>query len=142
MSKYQKMLNRTELASQLAAATAPDERRRWLVLLHIAEGIPIAKIVAQTGYRPRSIRQIVQRYLESGAESVVDRRTLAPGATPLLSIEELRELHQALQHPPLNGGAWTGPKVAAWMAAKIGRPVHRQRGWEYLRQWLRYQARE
>ena len=131
MSKYQKMLNRAELAGQLAAAT---------VLLHVADGIPIAEIVVLTGYRPRSIRQIVQRYLETGAESVVDRRTLAQGATPLLSAEERRELHQALQHPPPNGGAWTGPKVAAWMAAKTGRPVHRQRGWEYLRQWQRHQA--
>src|SRR5262249_49606298 len=32
-----------------------------------------------------------------------------------------------------DGGAWTGGKVAQWMAAKTGRPVHRQRGCEYLR---------
>lgn len=28
---------------------------------------------------------------------------------------------------------WTSRKVAAWIAARTGRPVSVQRGWEYLR---------
>lgn len=134
MSKYQTMLNREELEAHLAATTAPDERRRLQVLLYLADGTPLAEIVAMTGYRPRSIRQIAQRYREIGAASLVDRRTLAPGAAPLLSAAEQAELRQALQQAPPAGGQWTGPKVAQWIAAKTGKSVHRQRGWEYLRQ--------
>jgi transposase len=133
MSNYQTRLNRAELEAYLAAATAPDERRRLQVLLHLAAGTPLAEIVAMTGYRPRSIRQIAQRYVELGAASLVDRRAFAPGVAPLLSAAEQLELRQALQQPPPDGGAWTGPKVARWIAAKTGKSVHRQRGWEYLR---------
>lgn len=133
MSKYRTTLNREELEAHLATATAPDERRRWQVLLHLAAGMPLAEIVALTGYRPRSIRQIVQRYFKFGADSLVDHRAFARGAVPLLSTEEQLELRQAIQHMPPDGGEWTGPKVARWMAARTGKPVHRQRGWEYLR---------
>ena len=79
MSKYQLQLKCEELEAHLAAATAPDQRRR------------------------------------------------------VLSAEEQIELRNALQGAPPDGGAWTGGKVAQWMAAKTGRPVHRQRGCEYLR---------
>lgn len=133
MSKYQTMLNRAELEAHLAAATAPDERRRLQLLLYLAAGTPLAEIVALTGYRPRSIRQIAQRYVELGADALVDRRTLARGAAPLLSAAEQEELRQLLQQEPPDGGAWTGPKVAQWIAAKTGKAVQRQRGWEYLR---------
>lgn len=137
MSKYQTMLNRAEVEAYLAAATAPDERRRWQVLLYLAAGTPLAEIVALTGYRPRSIRQIAQRYVALGADALVDRRALAPGAAPLLSVAEQEELAQLLQHAPPAGGAWTGPKVAQWIAAKTGKAVQRQRGWEYLRRLQR-----
>ncbi len=29
---------------------------------------------------------------------------------------------------------WSGPKVAAWIAAKTGHEIHPQRGWDYLKQ--------
>ena len=43
------------------------------------------------------------------------------------------EQRAALTAPPGDGGLWTGPKVAAWMAARLGRKVWPQRGWDYLR---------
>jgi hypothetical protein len=133
MSKYQTSLNCEELEAHLAAATAPDERCRVQVLLYLAAGVPLTDIVAMTGYRPRSIRQIAQRYIDIGADSLVDQRAFAQGAASLLSAEEQIELRNALLGVPPDGGAWTGFKVAQWMAAKTGRPVHRQRGCEYLR---------
>ncbi len=141
-SKYQTRLNREELEAHLAAATARDERRRLQVLLYLAAGVPLTDIVALTSYRPRSIRQIAHRYIKSGADALVDRRAFAHGAAPILSSEEQIELRSALQGAPPDGGAWTGPKVARWMAAKIGRPVHRQRGCEYLRRLTTSTGRE
>ena len=142
MSKYQTRLNRTELDAHLAAATTPDERRRVQVLLYLAAGVPLSEIVRMTGYRPRSIRQIAQRYIETGADSLVDRRAFARGAAPLLSAEEQIELRNVLQRVPPDGGAWTGSKVARWMVDKTGKPVHRQRGLEYLRRLTASTGRE
>ena len=136
-SKYQLRLNREELEAHLAAATALDERRRVQVLLYLAGGVPLADIVALTGYRPRSIRQIAHRYIKMGADSLVDQRAFAQGAAPILSADEQIELRNALQGVAPDGGAWTGAKVARWMAAKTGKPVHRQRGCEYLRRLTR-----
>ncbi len=109
------------------------EGRRRLVIDLLATGTPLAEIVAATGYRPRTIRQIAQRYRESGPAALEDRRVHSRGALSLISAALQDELRQTLQAPPPGGGRWTGPKVAQWIAANVGKPVHRQRGWEYLR---------
>jgi Winged helix-turn helix len=52
---------------------------------------------------------------------------------PILSEEDEAALRAALAAPPADGGLWSGPKVAAWMSARLGRKVWPQRGWDYLR---------
>ena len=126
-------LSAEEIGTHSVSAPTTVERRRWQVIALLAEQTPIAEIVAATGYRPRTIRQIAQRYREAGPAGLADGRRHGAGAAPLLSDAQQRELRQALQSPPPDGGAWTGPKVAKWIAARTGRRVHRQRGWEYLR---------
>ncbi len=62
-----------------------------------------------------------------------DRRARNAGAQPLLDEAGEAALKAALAEPPHDGGLWTGPKVAAWMGARLGRKVWPQRGWDYLR---------
>jgi transposase len=126
-------LSPAEVAARCKTAPTPGERRRWQVIGLLAEQASLAEIEAATGCRPRTIRQIAQRYRDLGPDGLVDGRQRSPGAAPILAAEQQRELHEALQGPALDGGRWTGPKVAQWIATRIGRPVHRQRGWEYLR---------
>jgi transposase len=109
------------------------ERRRWQVIRMLADGAPLAEIEAATHYRPRTIREIAQRYRECGSAGLADRRQRSMGAAPILSQGQQHELRLALQKRAPDGGVWTGPKVARWIAARIGKRVHRQRGWEYLR---------
>jgi transposase len=126
-------LSPAEVAARCEAAASPGERRHWQVLGMLAKQASLDEIEAATGCRPRTIRQIAQRYRELGPAGLVDGRQHSPGAAPMLAAEQLRELREALQGPAPDGGRWTGLKVAQWIAARIGRPVHRQRGWEYLR---------
>ena len=132
-SKYQTLLNADELKGIVCRGQEPDEQRRWQVLYALATGLSLAEVAAATGYRPRTIRQLVRRYLDVGAAALVDRRAFGQGAMPILSDEAQLELRQALQGAAPDGGKWTGTKVARWMAEKTGKDVHRQRGWEYLR---------
>jgi len=125
--------SQAEIAARSASASTDSERRRWQVLGLLAAGVQPDAIAAATGCRPRTIRQIAQRFREAGPEALVDGRQHSAGATPLLTPEQQDELRQALQQPPPTGGVWTGPKVAQWIAARIGKTVYRQRGWEYLR---------
>lgn len=50
----------------------------------------------------------------------------------LLSSAQLDELRHALAGPPPVGERWTSQTVATWMAERLGRPVPKQRGWDYL----------
>jgi hypothetical protein len=126
-------LSRAEIAARGQSASTPAVCRRWQVIGLLADRVPLAEIEAATGCRPRTIRQIAQRYREVGPAGLVDGRQRSPGAAPILTAEQQGELRLALQHPAPDGGAWNGPKVAQWIAARLGKPVHRQRGWEYLR---------
>lgn len=126
-------LSRPDIALRSTSASRAIERRRWQVIGLLADGLPLAEIVAATGCRPRTIRQIAQRYRERGPAGLADGRQRSVGAAPILPEEQQRDLRQALQNPAPDGGAWTGPKVARWIATRTGKRVHRQRGWEYLR---------
>ncbi|KAB8332310.1 helix-turn-helix domain-containing protein [Scytonema tolypothrichoides VB-61278] len=126
-------LRRAEIAAHQPAAPSAVERRRWQVISLLADGVPVAEIVALTGYRRRTIRDIARRYRATGGAGLVDKRTQSPGAPPLLTPALRHELWLALQRSPPSGERWTGPKVATWIAARTGKDVHRQRGWEYFR---------
>lgn len=117
-----------------ACATNATEQRRWQVLVLIASGRSRQETSAATGYRLRTIRQIMQRYRTLGVAGLSDGRQHHSTPT-LLSAAQQQALHGALQQPPPGGGSWTGPKVAQWMASALGKPVHRQRGWEYLQRF-------
>ena len=84
------------------------------------------------GYTARWVRTIVQRWNQAGESGIGDRRLQLPGAPCLLTREHQQELDHALDQPPADGGLWSGPKVAAWMAERLGRPVDPRRGWDYL----------
>ena len=48
----------------------------------------------------------------------------------MLTAAVLAALAERLKAPPEDGGRWTGPKVALWMARQLGvERVHPQRGW-------------
>src|SRR5579859_220120 len=108
----------------------PQRHREVIRLLDLHT--PMREIAAITGYSLRAIQYIAKRYRETGLAALDDRRTHGQGTAPLLTCSLQRELVQVLKHPPPSGGAWTGPKVAQWMSVRTGKPIARQRGWEYL----------
>ena len=70
--------------------------------------------------------------IAKGPGGLGDRRNQNAGAKSLLDEEDKAALNAALTEPPADGGLWTGPKVAAWMTARLGRKIWPQRGWDYL----------
>ena len=52
---------------------------------------------------------------------------------PILTQEALAALKERVKSSPDDGGQWTGPKIARWLAMFHGRKsVHDQRGWDAL----------
>jgi transposase len=122
-----------ELERHYRRAKDPVARSHWHIIWLLAQGLASAQVAVVTGYTVNWIRTLARRYNQLGPAGLEDRRHRNPGATGLLSAAQRAALAAALAQPPPDGGVWTGPKAAAWMAAKLGRRVHPQRGWETLR---------
>src|ERR687897_307703 len=81
-----------------------------------------------------SVPKLAARYNASGPEALGDRRRRNGKAASLLTPDLLAALAERVRTPPEDGGLWSGPKVALWMARRLGlAKVHAQRGWEALR---------
>jgi transposase len=122
-----------DVAAHAQTASDPVLRRHWQLVLLVAQGQRIPAAAAVIGYTASWARTLLHRYNADGPAGLVDRRHTNPGQPPLLTPGLRRALTQALAGPAPDGGAWTSATVAAWLAARLGRPVAPQRGWEALR---------
>jgi transposase len=120
------------LEQRYRSAKDPIVRSHWQMVWLLAQGRPSERVAAVPGYTANWVRTIAQRYNQHGPAALGDRRHRNPGAAGLVLPAQHEELARALGQPPPDGGRWTGPKVSAWTAAILGRPVHPQRGWEML----------
>ena len=127
----------TRLERLYRKATDPVLRTHLLMVWRMSLGEPLGEVAEMVGYSEKWTREIKRRYESEGVEWLGDRRHANPGAKEraLLDEEGQAELRAALVGgPPPDGGMWSGPKVARWIAQRTGlEKVHVQRGWEYLR---------
>jgi transposase len=129
-----------ELEHRYRKAKDPVERSHHQIVWLLSEGRSTREVCEVTGYSPGWVRKIARRYNERGVEGLGDRRHSNPGAKERALLDEAGEaqLLEALQGPPPDGGMWSGPKVALWIAQRNAlEQVHVQRGFEYLRK-VRY----
>jgi transposase len=131
--KLTRHLSLSELQARHEGTADRVMEARWRALLWLAWGATGVRAAGVSGYSAKWVGQLVRRYNAGGPEAVADKRHQNPGAAPLLTAEQCARLTTALEGPAPDGGLWSGPKVAAWMSEQLGRPVHPQRGWEYLR---------
>ena len=126
-------LSPAELGRRYRAARDPIERSHLQIVWLSSQGRDEREVAAVTGHSRRWIGAIVRRYDEAGPDGLGDRRATNAGARPLLDADGETTLKAMLAEPPADGGLWTGPKVASWMGARLGRKIWAQRGWDYLR---------
>ena len=132
-------LSAAEVGRRYRAARDRVERGHLQVVWLLVQGRSRGEVARIMGLSGLWVAEIVRRYNEAGPDGLGDRRRGNAGAKPLLGAEDEAALRVALAEPPADGGPWTGPKVAAWMAARLGREVWPQRGWDYLKK-LGYSA--
>jgi hypothetical protein len=90
--------------------------------------LEVAEVLA---FAPRWVTRLAARYNALGPEALGGRRRHNGRAASLLAEEVPSALAERVEAPPEDGGLWSGPKVAAWMAARLGlAKVRPQRGWE------------
>lgn len=126
-------LSLEELERSYRDAKGGIERSHYQIIWFLAQGRSPAEVSTLTRYSRDRIYKLLRRYNEQGPRALGDQRRHNPGQAPLLDAVQQAQLWQALQTPPGDGDLWDGPKVARWMSEVLGRPIHPQRGWEYLK---------
>jgi transposase len=123
-----------ELVRRFRGAKHVVERSHYQAIWLLAKGHSTAEVAEVVALTPRWVNKLARRYEVEGADALGDRRRRNAGARPLLSAADLEALRERLKTPPDDGGIWTGPKVARWIAARRGLVhVHAPRGWEALK---------
>jgi len=74
-----------ELSAASSAARSENERRRWQVLILVAQGCPTSEVQTATGYSACWIGRLVRRYNRAGPDAMKDgRRSPRPPAQSAL----------------------------------------------------------
>ena len=122
-----------ELEARYRASHDATEARHLQAIWLLAQGRTVLEVAEVLALVPRWVTQLAARDNASGPEALGDQRRHNGRPASLLTPELLAALAERLKRPPEDGGLWSGPKVAAWMARHLGlAQVHPQRGWEAL----------
>src|ERR671910_1238619 len=123
-----------ELEARCRAARDVTEARHFQAIWLLAQGRTVLEVSEVLAFVPRWVTQLAARYNAFGPAALGDRRRRNGRAASLLTEDVLAALAERVRTPPEDGGLWSGPKVALWMAAHLGlASVHAQRGWEALK---------
>ena len=82
---------------------------------------------------PAWLASTIALYNTQGPDGLADRRPGRSHRPFLLNAIQREALDLRLQSPPDDDGKWTSQKVADWIEATLGQPVHVTTGWNYLR---------
>ena len=134
MARVAGHLSVEDLEAGFRSAHDPTAVRHFQVIWLLARGHTIADVAAVTSFGRRWIEQLLARYNAKGPEALGDLRRRNGGVSSVLRPALLERLRARLTQPPPDGGLWSSPKVAAWMASELGlAEVLPQRGWEALK---------
>lgn len=116
------------------AARDATEARHIQAIWLLAQGRAVLDVAGVLAFAPRWVEGLTARYNAHGPDALGDQRRRNGRAASVLTPALLAALAEQLRAPPEDGGRWTGPKVALWMARHLGvERVHPQRGWEALK---------
>src|SRR5215218_8387551 len=123
-----------ELEARYRAARDATEARHHQAIWLLAQGRTFVEVAEVLAFVPRWVEELAARYNAFGPKALGDQRRRNGRTATLLTEDVLSALSERVRMPPEDGGVWSGPKVAAWMARRLGlAKVHPQRGWEALR---------
>src|SRR3954449_3747451 len=122
------------LEQQYRSCTDVTAARHFQTIWLLAKGHEIAEVAATVSFARRWVERLRARYNAHGPQALGDLRRRNGTSPSILRPDLLEKLKARLREPPPDGGLWTGPKVARWMASERGlAAVLPQRGWEALK---------
>jgi transposase len=126
-------LSAVALEARYETAGDPVSKSHFHAIWLLSLGHKASEVAVLLSFSARWVRLLRKRYNEHGPDSLGDRRQGNGSAPAILTPEALSSLKERLKTPPGDGGLWTGPKVARWLASFHSlKTVHDQRGWDAL----------
>jgi len=113
-------LSVSALEQQYRSCTDVTAARHLQAIWLLAKGHQIAEVAATVSYTRRWVERLLARYNAEGLEALGDLRRRNGTSPSVLKPDLLDKLKHRLREPPPDGGLWTSPKVAAWMACELG----------------------
>lgn len=133
MTTLKPHLSSIELEAGYEAAGDPIAKSHFHALWLLSSGYEIDEVAELLSFSTRWVQALIKRYNEGGAEALGDQRVHNGTQPTILTAEALAALKQRITTPPDDGGLWSGPKIARWLAKFHGlKSVHDQRGWDAL----------
>jgi hypothetical protein len=126
-------LSTAELEGRYESAADPIAKSHFHALWLLSGGYEIDEVAELLSFSTRWVRILIKRYNEGGPDRLGDQRAHNGTEPTILTPDALAALQGRVKSPPDDGGQWTGPKIARWLAKFHGRKsVHDQRGWDAL----------
>ena len=133
MTAIEQHLTTVELEQRYETASEPIAKSHFHALWLLSRGYDIDEVADLLSFSTRWVRILIKRYNEGGPDRLGDQRINNGAEATILTPDALAALKERLQRPPVDGGQWTGPKIARWFAQFHGlKSVHDQRGWDAL----------
>ena len=133
MTTIKRHLSVAELERRYKSAGEPVAKSHFHALWLVTVGHDVGEVAELLSFSVRWVRSLVKRYNEGGPELLGDQRRHNGTAPRILTPEALEALRERLKTAPDDGGLWSGPKIARWLATYHGlKAVHDQRGWDAL----------
>lgn len=133
MTAINSHLSVSALEHRYKTALEPIAKSHFHALWLLARGYSIDQVAGLLSFSTRWVRILIKRYNEGGPDHLGDQRAHNGTEPKILTPEALAALQERLESPPDDGGQWTGPKIARWLADFHGlKSVHDQRGWDAL----------
>lgn len=133
MTTTKGQLGSVELEARYEGAADPIAKSHFHALWLLSCGYDKEEVAELLSFSTRWVGALVKRYNEGGPEALGDQRVHNGTKPTILTLEALAGLRERIKRPPDDGGLWTGPKIARWLAHFHGlKSVHDQRGWDAL----------
>src|SRR5919202_7063118 len=120
MTRIVEQLSVEELERRYRAAREVTEARHTQAVWLLAQGRTVLDVAGVLAFAPRWVEQLAARYNAHGPGVLGDQRRRNGRAASVLTERVLAALSERLKTPPDDGGRLTGPKVALWMARRLG----------------------
>ncbi len=133
MATIKPHLSVEELEARYETASDPIAKSHFHAIWLLAAGRETHEVAELLSFSTRWVNALLKRYNEGGPELLGDQRASNGTEPKILTAEALEALRERIKTPPDDGGQWTGPKIARWLAGYHElESVHDQRGWDAL----------